>query len=108
MKKLAVLTLLVLLVNVAIALPIQADAPVRGEASETMDYMVVDCAEHGYDFEIWDRGPVQYRWNDYFDEDDQLYREIFHLAQLGRVRMVFTDGQFSFRADASTIDAPAF
>lgn len=77
MKKLSFL-LLVLLLTLVAATPVQATPPVTGETDFYFDYLFLDCSDYGYDFEVWDYMTDHVRWSYHVDNDGNFIRMAEH------------------------------
>ena len=76
MKRLAV-PLLVLLLLLAAAAPASADPPQKWyEVDGSTDFLMVDCGDYGYDFEVWDHEVYHASEVGYFDQAGNLLRTL--------------------------------
>ena len=76
MKRLAV-PLLVLLMLAAAVIPAAADPPQTWyEVDGSVDFLMVDCVDYGYDFEVWDHRVYHASEVGYFDHAGNLIRTL--------------------------------
>ena len=103
MKWLTVFSLLSLLILTA-AVPVYADKPVPGSEEWDLYFPVCDCADYGYDFEVWDNVVSHASWTDHYDEAGNWIWVNWHNKGMDHIFNSnnpnrFVEGHFSYSVD---------